>query len=212
MLQADGRDLMCCPAGCKWNFISGSGEVFCTRTGAPVSCCSLSWVDLCKPEVWYVLAVLMHIYSLQTLPEQPWCSLEQQSVMERQLACSHGRLLIICFSGQQMLDLAGESQTEIPMQFSAFLCLKLDLLGEKFRFQRVCWCLQWCLEEMSDHNSHIQSRQSKSTNKLCYCAKEAPPQSAECGQGGQHCCLRVWDLLQVSKQHWWMIVLWIKNT
>lgn len=30
--------------------------------------------------------------------------------------------------GQQMLDLAGESQTEIPMQFPAFLCLKLDLL------------------------------------------------------------------------------------
>lgn len=55
--------------------------------------------------------------------------------MERQLSCSRDRLLIISFSGQQMLDLAGEPHAVIPMQFSAFLCLKLDLRGEKFRFQ-----------------------------------------------------------------------------
>lgn len=143
MLEAGRRHLICHPSGCKLNFISGSGEAFLEwehELLCPAAACP-GWIWSCLVScgrTWasWRLGLFRQFshtfYSLWTLPAQPWCSHGQQSMMERQLACSQDRVLIISFSlvsgtGQQMLDVAGESHTVIPMQFSVFLCLKIDI-------------------------------------------------------------------------------------
>lgn len=101
-------------------------------------------------------------------------------------------MLIISFSlvsgtGQQMLDVAGETHTVIPMQFSAFLCLKIDFFGEKnLDFCRFADACSGVSEEMADHNSHAESRQSKPTNELCDPVPRVDvhlPTSAACARG-----------------------------
>ena len=93
--------------------------------------------------------------------------------MERLLAYSHGRLLIISFSwGVWDWSLDAWLGWLIPYS-NSYTVFSLTVLQARSLWEKnlvFCIFADACIgvwKEMADRNSHIQTRQSKSTNKLC---------------------------------------------